>query len=137
MNLASYNYLGFGESDVSIQEANLSVLSDFGASMCSSRRELGSYASGKYGVEAQGGRLIGSNGVIGGGAIAGTCALHHQLENRIASFLRKEAAIAFGMGYATNALTIPVLCREVRNRENQFTFALNANINGKHMCRAR
>jgi len=37
--------------------------------------------------------------------------VHVQLEREVASFVGKEAAIVFGMGFATNSLTLPMLAR--------------------------
>ena len=40
---------------------------------------------------------------------AGTHALHVELERRVADFLGKEAAMVFGMGFATNTMVLPAL----------------------------
>ena len=40
---------------------------------------------------------------------AGTHALHMELERRVADFLGKEAAMVFGMGFATNTMVLPAL----------------------------
>jgi hypothetical protein len=37
--------------------------------------------------------------------------VHDELEREVASFVGKEAALVFGMGFATNSLTLPVLMR--------------------------
>lgn len=41
--------------------------------------------------------------------LAGSTPLHQELDNIVADFIGKEAAITFGMGFATNSLVIPVL----------------------------
>lgn len=39
--------------------------------------------------------------------------IHLELEQLIAKFVGKEAAVTFGMGYATNSAVIPVLMGKV------------------------
>jgi serine palmitoyltransferase len=39
----------------------------------------------------------------------GTNDLHIELEKKIAKFIGKESAIIFGMGYATNSTSIPII----------------------------
>ncbi|XP_057982597.1 long chain base biosynthesis protein 2a-like isoform X2 [Malania oleifera] len=39
----------------------------------------------------------------------GTTVLHNELEESVAKFIRKPAAIVFGMGYVTNSAILPVL----------------------------
>jgi 7-keto-8-aminopelargonate synthetase-like enzyme len=43
----------------------------------------------------------------------GTTALHNELEECVASFVRKPAALVFGMGYVTNSAILPVLMGKV------------------------
>lgn len=43
----------------------------------------------------------------------GTTALHNELEECVARFVGKPAAIVFGMGYATNSAILPVLIGKV------------------------
>ena len=45
--------------------------------------------------------------------LSGTTTLHKELEESVANFVGKPAAIVFGMGYATNAATLPVLIGKV------------------------
>ncbi|KAK9829134.1 hypothetical protein WJX72_004074 [[Myrmecia] bisecta] len=78
-NLGSYNYLGFAASDKYCTPRVLQSLTDYGWSMCSSRTE------------------------------AGTTPKHLELDNLLAEFVGKEAAITFGMGFATNSVLIPAL----------------------------
>ena len=43
----------------------------------------------------------------------GTTALHLELEECVAKFVGKPAAIVFGMGYVTNSAILPVLMGKV------------------------
>jgi len=43
----------------------------------------------------------------------GTTDLHNELEECVANFVRKPAAIVFGMGYVTNSAILPVLMGKV------------------------
>jgi len=45
----------------------------------------------------------------------GTTALHNELEECVASFVKKPAALVFGMGYVTNSAILPVLMGKVGN----------------------
>jgi len=44
---------------------------------------------------------------------AGTTTLHSDLEDCVAKFVGKPAALVFGMGYVTNSAIIPVLIGKV------------------------
>jgi serine palmitoyltransferase len=44
---------------------------------------------------------------------AGSTVLHEELEQIIAKFVGKPAAMVYGMGFATNSTTIPVLVGKV------------------------
>lgn len=80
LNLGSYNYLGFADDWASTcKDEVVDALEKWPISMCSSRAELGSTT------------------------------LHQELEERVAKFLGKEAAIIYSMGYGCNATTIPAL----------------------------
>lgn len=45
---------------------------------------------------------------------AGTLDKHKELEDLVAKFLNVEAAMVFGMGFATNSMNIPALVGKVR-----------------------
>lgn len=45
--------------------------------------------------------------------VSGTTILHTELEQRVASFVGKSAAVVFGMGYATNSAVLPALIGKV------------------------
>jgi serine palmitoyltransferase len=79
LNLASYNYLGFAENPTHVTEDVFKALDQFGVGTSSSSTEYGNTK------------------------------IHRELEQYIAKFVGKEDAIIFGMGYATNSTTIPVL----------------------------
>eukprot|EP00250_Pteridium_aquilinum_P004103 c14339_g1_i1 orf=205-1662(+) len=79
LNLGSYNYLGFAASDEYCTPRVIQSLRNFAQSTCSSR-------------------------VDGGNTV-----LHEELENLIASFVGKPAAMVYGMGFATNSTTLPSL----------------------------
>jgi serine palmitoyltransferase len=44
---------------------------------------------------------------------AGSTSLHEKLEQAIANFVGKPAATVYGMGFATNSTTIPILVDKV------------------------
>jgi serine palmitoyltransferase len=78
INLSSYNYLGFADDwRETCRERVLDSLQRFPVSVCAS------FAEGGY------------------------LALHRELERSVASFVGKEDAVIFNMGWATNGLGIP------------------------------
>ncbi|KAM1114808.1 hypothetical protein PS1_005474 [Malus domestica] len=79
LNLGSYNYLGFAASDEYCTPHAIETLKKYSPSTCSSR----------------------VNG--------GTMDLHNELEECVANFVGKPAAIVFGMGYVTNSVILPIL----------------------------
>ncbi|KAK9104057.1 hypothetical protein Scep_020901 [Stephania cephalantha] len=79
LNLGSYNYLGFAASDEYCTPRVIDSLNEYSASTCSSRVD------------------------------GGTTVLHTELEESVARFVGKPAAIVFGMGYVTNSAILPVL----------------------------
>ncbi len=79
-NLGSYNYLGFADD----------WDSTCGKPVCE--------ALEKYGVSAQSSLMD-----------AGQMSIHHELEEFVADFVGKEAAVVFNMGYGTNSTTIPAI----------------------------
>lgn len=79
LNLSSYNYLGFAESELDLRDDVIRTLRQSGASACSSRSELG------------------------------TCSEHLELEALVADFIGKEAAMVIGMGFASNSAVLPAL----------------------------
>ncbi|XWS43956.1 hypothetical protein CRYUN_Cryun15aG0003000 [Craigia yunnanensis] len=79
LNLGSYNYLGFAAADGYCTPRAIESLRRFSPSTCSSRVD------------------------------GGTTVLHTELEESVARFVGKPAAIVFGMGYVTNSAILPVL----------------------------
>ncbi|KAG9484354.1 hypothetical protein GDO78_009984 [Eleutherodactylus coqui] len=83
INMGSYNYLGFAESDEQSLESVKNVLERYGAGVCSTRQEMGHLD------------------------------IHQELEDLVAEFLNTEAAMVFSMGFATNSTNIPALVGKV------------------------
>jgi len=80
LNLGSYNYLGFADDwKNTCSKAVLASLQQWPIGLSSSRMDLG------------------------------TVTVHEELEQCIASFIGKEAAMIYAMGYGTNGSTIPAL----------------------------
>nr|CDS24442.1 serine palmitoyltransferase long chain base [Echinococcus granulosus] len=79
LNFGSYNYLGFAEPSGPCIEADVKSIEKYGLGVASSRLEVG------------------------------TLAVHEELEKLVAEFVGQEAAIVFGMGFATNALNMPCI----------------------------
>lgn len=80
INVGSYNYLGFADDwKVSCRDQVMPAVDAWPMGMCSSRMDLG------------------------------TISIHEELEQRVARFVGKEAAVVFAMGYDTNASVIPSL----------------------------
>ncbi|CAF3570072.1 unnamed protein product [Rotaria sp. Silwood1] len=83
INLGSYNYLGFAENRGPCTEQAIRSIERYGVTTCSTRHELGNQQYMKT------------------------------LEGMMANFLGVEDCIAFGMGFATNALNIPAIMGKV------------------------
>lgn len=64
----------------------------------------------------------------------GTCELHVQLEEMVARFVGKEAALTYGMGFATNSTNLPALvskgCLIVSDELNHASIVLGARLTG-------
>ncbi|CAG0883601.1 unnamed protein product [Cyprideis torosa] len=82
INMGSYNYLGFAETQGLCHEASKESIQKYGVGMTSVRRELGDT------------RQL------------------SELEEVVAEYLGTEAAMTFGMGFATNSLNIPGLVKK-------------------------
>eukprot|EP00455_Lapot_gusevi_P037351 TRINITY_DN4174_c0_g1_i5.p1 TRINITY_DN4174_c0_g1~~TRINITY_DN4174_c0_g1_i5.p1 ORF type:complete len:482 (+),score=49.98 TRINITY_DN4174_c0_g1_i5:102-1547(+) len=79
LNLGSYNYLGFADPESPCAPLVIQSLHQYGASTSSFRSQIG------------------------------TTPLHNELESTIARYVGKPAAMVFGMGFATNSTSIPLL----------------------------
>ena len=82
LNLGSYNYLGFAAADEYCTPRVISTMHSSGWTTCSSRLD------------------------------GGTTDIHVECEERIARFLKKPAALCWGMGFATNTTVLPSLVGE-------------------------
>lgn len=83
LNLASYNYLGFAQNEGPCAEEVTDCIAKYGSGQSSSRMDLG------------------------------TLDIHVKVENLVARYLRKPAAIITAMGFATNSTTLPALLGKV------------------------
>ncbi|KAF2453633.1 serine palmitoyl transferase subunit [Lineolata rhizophorae] len=79
LNMSSYNYLGFAQSEGPCADAVEACVRKNGISLASSRTD------------------------------AGTSNLHLEVEDLVAKFVRKPAAMVFSMGFVTNATAFPAL----------------------------
>ena len=104
LNLGSYNYLGFAESSGPCTDDSEQAIRDYGLTACSTRHEYG------------------------------TLDIHVELEKLVARFLGKEAAMVFGMGFATNSTNLPTLvdrkCVIVSDELNHSSLVLGARLSG-------
>lgn len=102
--MGSYNYLGFAENSGPCAAAAIQSIHDYGLTMASTRRELG------------------------------TNPLHLELEQLTARFLGVDDAISFGMGFATNALNLPSLlspgCLCISDEKNHASIILGLRLSG-------
>jgi serine palmitoyltransferase len=104
LNMGSYNYLGFAETDGPSAKAAIQSIHDYDVATCSSRQELG------------------------------TLDCQAKLESLLAEFLGVEASVTFGMGFATNALNIPTLagkgCLILSDELNHASLVLGSRLSG-------
>ncbi|XP_043552978.1 serine palmitoyltransferase 2 [Chiloscyllium plagiosum] len=104
LNMGSYNYLGFAESQGFCANAATKATIQYGVGVCSSRQEIGNLDK------------------------------HEELEKLVARFLGVEAAMAFGMGFATNSMNIPALvgkgCLILSDELNHASLVLGARLSG-------
>ena len=102
LNMGSYNYLGFAENDGPSSKTAIQSIRDYGVATLSPRQELG------------------------------VLRLHNELEQLLPKYLGVDDAIAFGMGFATNALNIPALvgkkCLILSDELNHASLILGARL---------
>lgn len=79
LNLSSYNYLGFAQSEGLCADEVIRATNQYRVGSCSARMDLG------------------------------TTDLHQEMEKLVARFLGKESAMVISMGFATNSTTLPAL----------------------------
>ncbi|XP_039597106.1 serine palmitoyltransferase 2 [Polypterus senegalus] len=104
INMGSYNYLGFAENSGVCADAAAEITLKYGVGVCSTRREIGNLDK------------------------------HEELEKLAAKFLGVDAAMAFGMGFATNSMNIPALvgkgCLILSDELNHASLVLGARLSG-------
>uniref|UniRef100_F7ERK0 serine C-palmitoyltransferase n=2 Tax=Monodelphis domestica TaxID=13616 RepID=F7ERK0_MONDO len=102
INMGSYNYLGFAEKSHESLITIRNVIKKYGVGICSSRQEMGNVDK------------------------------HEELEGLVAQFLGVEAAMVFGMGFATNSMNIPALvgkgCLILSDELNHTSIVLGARL---------
>lgn len=115
--MGSYNYLGFAAADEYCTPRVIESLKKYSASTCSVRVDGGwcLCLSNCHVLH----RLSGFSNIskfvrlIEFYLILGNTKLHTELEELVARFVGKPAAILFGMGYVTNSAIIPALVGKV------------------------
>ncbi|KAG0641574.1 pyridoxal phosphate-dependent transferase [Tuber brumale] len=104
LNMSSYNYLGFAQSEGPCADAVEDTTRKYGLSSASSRMD------------------------------AGTLDLHTDVENLVANFVGKPAAMIFSMGYGTNAAAFSALvgkgCLVISDELNHASIRFGVRISG-------
>ncbi|KAI1414636.1 serine palmitoyltransferase 2 [Hypoxylon sp. FL1857] len=104
LNMSSYNYLGFAQSEGPCANAVEECVKRYGLSFCSPRAD------------------------------SGTSDLAVEVEKEIASFVGKPAAMVFSMGFVTNASSFPALvskgCLILSDELNHASIRLGARLSG-------
>ena len=104
LNMSSYNYLGFAQSEGPCADAVEESVKKYGLTMASSRGDVG------------------------------TSDLHVEVEELIARFVGKESAMVFSMGYGTNATIFPALvgkgCLVISDELNHASIRHGARLSG-------
>ncbi|RYP72420.1 hypothetical protein DL771_004215 [Monosporascus sp. 5C6A] len=104
LNMSSYNYLGFAQSEGPCADAVENCVRKYGLSFCSPRAD------------------------------AGTSDLVSDVERDIAAFVGKPAAMVFSMGFVTNSSTFPALvskgCLIISDELNHASIRIGARLSG-------
>ncbi|KAI0114705.1 serine palmitoyltransferase 2 [Daldinia grandis] len=104
LNMSSYNYLGFAQSEGPCANAVEECVKRYGLSFCSPRAD------------------------------SGTSELVCEVEKEIATFVGKPAAMVFSMGFVTNASSFPALvskgCLIISDELNHASIRLGARLSG-------
>jgi len=104
LNMSSYNYLGFAQSEGECADAVEAATRKYGTSFCSTRGD------------------------------AGTSELHLEVEDQIARFVGKESSMIFSMGFVTNATAFPTLvgkgCLIISDELNHSSIRFGARLSG-------
>nr|POE85075.1 serine palmitoyltransferase 2 [Quercus suber] len=102
LNMSSYNYLGFAQSEGECADAAELSIRKYGISFCSSRGDVG------------------------------TSELHVEVEKQIAEFVGKEASSIHSMGFVTNATVFPALvgkgCLMISDQLNHASIRFGARL---------
>lgn len=103
-NLGSYNYLGFAENSGRCIEETVETMRTYGVGVCGARQDVGNLD------------------------------IHLELEKVVANYLGVEAAMVFGMGFATNSMNIPALvdqdCLILSDELNHASVVLGCRLSG-------
>jgi serine palmitoyltransferase len=104
LNMSSYNYLGFAQSEGPCADAVEETIKKYGISSTSPRAD------------------------------AGTSDLALEVEDRIAKFVGKPSAMVFSMGFATNSTSFPALvgkgCLIISDELNHASIRIGARLSG-------
>ena len=104
LNMGSYNYLGFAQSEGECADAAELSIKKYGISFCSPRAD------------------------------AGTSELHLEVERLIADFVGKPASTVYSMGFVTNATIFPALvgkgCLLISDQLNHASIRYGARLSG-------
>lgn len=104
LNMSSYNYLGFAQSEGECADAAEASVRKYGISFCSPRAD------------------------------SGTSELHVEVEKLVAEFVGKEAATIYSMGFVTNATIFPALvgkgCLLISDQLNHSSIRFGARLSG-------
>ena len=104
LNLSSYNYLGFAQSEGACADAVEETVKKHGMSLGSTR------------------------------SVAGTSELHLEVEDLIAKFVGKQSSMVFSMGFGTNAAAFPSLvskgCLIISDELNHASIRYGARLSG-------
>ena len=104
LNMSSYNYLGFAQSEGPCADAVEDTVKKHGLSMASTRNDVG------------------------------TSELHLEVEDLVAKFVGKESSMVFSMGFSTNAVAFPALvgkgCLIISDELNHASIRFGARLSG-------
>ena len=104
LNMSSYNYLGFAQSEGPCADAVEETVRKYSLSLCSPRAD------------------------------AGTTDLAVEVEREIAAFVGKPAAMVFSMGFVTNSSSFPALvskgCLIISDELNHASIRIGARLSG-------
>ncbi|KAF2466057.1 serine palmitoyltransferas-like protein 2 [Lindgomyces ingoldianus] len=104
LNMSSYNYLGFAQSEGPCADATENTIKKYGITMASPRSD------------------------------AGTSDLTLEVEDLIAKFVGKPASMVFSMGFVTNATSFPTLvgkgCLMISDELNHSSIRFGARLSG-------